>query len=378
MDQFMPDTGKYLTTSTYLQIPTPYFFGYQIEDELINKFKEYEFDRLFLFAEKHMYELYAKRIYEKLSRSFGKVILNLLPVGESNKSFQNLEIVCTNLIAQGASKKSILVSFGGGSVGNLVGMAAGLMYRGIRFVEIPTTFTGQTDSTLSNKQAINSALGKNHFGFYYAPMFIWSDTQYLLSEPEKSTKCGLIEGIKNGFISNADFLTYLYEQLDTNYPYSIEKLHNLAYNIINSKLEILKKDPTEKHYGIILEYGHTFGHAIEWLMHGQMAHGEAVSIGMKMAALLSMEVGLLKEAEVKLHYDIINNRLKFNTALPSSITAQKILDAMEFDNKKTGNSLRFILLEKIGVCHNPDGDYLVDVNHKLVLSIIENFIKNNN
>lgn len=320
--------------------------------------------------------MYGESLFNKLKSKFSSVILKLLLPGEKNKYFVNLEDVCENLIEQNVSKRSILIAFGGGGVGNLVGMAAGLIYRGIRFIEVPTTFTGQTDSTLSNKQAVNGRKGKNHFGLYHSPLFILADTKFLQSEPLESRRAGIIEGIKNGLIHDQDFFFYLRDVLKNGISdYEANKIYNLALNIINSKLSILKHDPSEKVYGIILEYGHTFGHAIEWLMKGKMLHGDAVSIGMRIAAELSKALGMLTQEEVDLHYDIIENRIGYNIPFPPEITTEDLMKAMINDNKKTGRELRFILLEKIGKCHNPEGDYLVTVNLELVSKVVDSYIK---
>jgi len=291
------EQGKVIKLSTELEKPSPFYFGYDIEQSFLLELEKYAFDKIFFFTEPHLFELYGKSLYDKLCE---KVTCNLefVPPGEKCKYFSFLEETCENLIIKNASKKSILISFGGGTVGNVFGLAAGLIYRGIRFIEIPTSMTGQTDSTLSNKQAVNGQTGKNHFGLYHAPIFIWTDTKYLRTDPPTSRRSGIIEGIKNGFISDPSFLDYLEEVLNPEVKFTEEELYKLSYNIILSKLEILKQDPSEKHYGIILEYGHTFGHGIEWLEQGKISHGEAVSFGMKIAAELSQEMGLISQEDL--------------------------------------------------------------------------------
>ncbi|MBW4595528.1 MAG: hypothetical protein KME46_22135 [Brasilonema angustatum HA4187-MV1] len=366
--------GKVITLSTQLEKPSPFYFGYDIEESFISELEKYTFDKIFFFTEPHLFALYGKDLYLKICEKF-PCALEFVPTGESCKYFPVLEEVCEKLITKGASKKSILLSFGGGTVGNIVGLVAGLIYRGIRFLEIPTSMTGQTDSTLSNKQAVNGKTGKNHFGVYHAPIFIWVDTKYLKTDPPSSRRSGIIEGIKNGFISDAAFLDYLEETLNPDVKFSDEQLYHLAYKIILSKLEILKKDPSEKGYGIILEYGHTFGHGIEWLEKGKLSHGESVSFGMKIAAELCKQLGFISQKDVERHYYLIEDKLGFNNPLPRSITAETLLDAMIADNKKTGRELRYVLLEKIGQCYNPEGDYLVTVEPKLVKKVLENFIQ---
>ncbi|BBH53064.1 3-dehydroquinate synthase family protein [Fluviispira sanaruensis] len=369
--------GKGIEFSTELDIPSPYYFGYKIENILLKNLEKIEFDKLFFLTEESVFNIYGESLYKKIKNKFPNTFLNILLSGEQNKYFKNLEELCEQLIEQNISKKSVLIGFGGGGVGNLVGLTAGLIYRGIRFIEIPTTFTGQTDSTLSNKQAVNGKRGKNHFGLYHSPIFIIGDTYYLHTEPKNARRAGIIEGIKNGLISNENFFTYLYENLAFYNAENAFKNNDLALKIIQSKLEILRKDPSEKHYGIILEYGHTFGHALEWLMKGKILHGDAVSFGMRIAAELSNEIGLLSKEEVILHYDIIENKLGYKDPFPAEITSDMLLEAMINDNKKTGRELRFVLLEKIGKCYNPEGDYLVTIDLNIVKKVLDNYILKN-
>ncbi|VEP12169.1 conserved hypothetical protein [Hyella patelloides LEGE 07179] len=210
---------------------------------------------------------------------------------------------------------------------------------------------------------------------YHAPIFIWADTKYLKTEPAFGRRSGIIEGVKNGFISDATFLTYLEGILNPEVKFTDEQLTNLAYKVILSKLEILKRDPSEKGYGITLEYGHTFGHGIEWLKQGKMSHGESVSFGMKIAAELAKELGLISAQDVERHYYVIEEKLGFDNPFPSEITPEKLMAAMIADNKKTGRDLRFVMLEKIGQCYNPEGDFLATVDREFVRRVVEYFIQ---
>ncbi len=367
------EAKKVIQLSSELAKPSPFYFGYDIEENFLSELEKHSFDKIFFFTEPHLFELYGKNIYNRIQEKY-PCYLEFVPPGEECKHFPVLEDICENLIAKEVSKKSILLAFGGGTVGNIVGLAAGLIYRGIRFVEIPTTMMAQTDSTLSNKQAVNGQTGKNHFGLYHAPIFIWVDTKYLKTEPLFYRRSGITEGIKNGLISDAKFLDYLETVLNPDVQFSDTQLTELAYRIILSKLEILKRDPGEKDYGIILEYGHTFGHAIEWLEEGKLSHGEAVSFGMKIAAELSQEMGLISQQDVERHYYVIEDKLGFNNPFPEHITPGKLMNAMIADNKKTGEDLRFVILEKVGQCYNPEGDFLVTVNSELVKKVLNNFI----
>jgi 3-dehydroquinate synthetase len=374
-----PARNKILTLSTELKEPSPIYFGHDIQSQLADYLSRLTFDKLFVFCDEIVYSIHGENLYRQLAARYPRCELIIIHSGEHSKSFDVLENLCDDLIQRGVSKQSILISLGGGALGNLVGMASGLVYRGVRFMEVPTTLTGQTDSILSNKQAVNGKYGKNHFGFYHAPVLLWVDTKYLMTEPLKSRRSGLIEAVKNGFISDPDFLAYLEPHLKKDSNYTEEELYSLAYNIIISKLHILRRDPTEKHEAIILEYGHTFGHAIEWLAAANsetsIQHGEAVAIGMKIAAELSYALGYLDEKARDLHYYVIEEKVGTNVKLPPWMSADKIIQGMEGDNKKTGREIRFVLLEEIGKCLNPQGDYLVHVDLELVRDVLQSYIQ---
>jgi 3-dehydroquinate synthetase len=218
-----------------------------------------------------------------------------------------------------------------------------------------------TDGVLSNKQAINGRLGKNHFGVYHAPMFIWADVRYLETEPARSKKAGMAEAVKNALISKPELVADLRMLLRPDCRYTAEELRELALSTITSKLEILRRDPTEKRYGLVLEYGHTFGHALEWLSGGALLHGECVAVGMKMAAHMANEQKMISDRLVDLHYELIDSCLGLLPRLPPHIDVCSLVTTMKCDNKKTGNNMRFVLLDALGSCSNAEGDYLVTI-----------------
>ncbi len=370
--------GKIVQLDNELDAASPIFFGYDIEDQftevLAQSTHHIPADKLFLLTDRSIFSLFGEKVLSKLNDRFPNTELYFLPEGEKCKSFTVLQKLCNYLIQKGVSKRSLLIALGGGSIGNISGLAAGLIFRGIRFIEVPTTLSHQTDGMLSNKQAVNGEFGKNHFGLYHAPIFSWTDTRYPETEPLRFKKSGIVEGIKNELIDQKTFLPYLEKTIKRNGDYSPRELTDLCFKLIISKLEILKKDPTEKHYGIILEYGHTFAHAIEWLSEGSLAHGEAVSIGMKIAAELSAELGYIENDVVTLHYHLIDGLLALKPRFPENLSPESILDTMVVDNKKMGRDVRYVLLKKIGQCKKGSGDYLISVDKKIVQSVIETFI----
>jgi 3-dehydroquinate synthetase len=358
---------------TCLACPSPLYLGRAIADQLLAVLADHDSDALFVFSEPQVFAQHGQALLDRLQERH-RCSLQLVGSGDSCKRFASLEEVLEGLIAAGASKRSILIAFGGGAVGNLVGMAAALLFRGVRYVEIPTTMTGQTDSVLSNKQAINGRSGKNLFGTYHAPLFIWADTAYLASEPLASCRSGIVEGIKNGFIADPPFLDELEQMLEPQHRYGPAERHALVRRLILSKLPILRRDPSEKGYGIILEYGHTFGHGLEVLLQGAMPHGEAVGYGMRIAARLAQRLGLIDSALVARHDALIVERLGFDAPWPRQVSATALIDAMATDNKKKGRELRYVLLEAAGRCVNPDGDWMIAVPDRLVQEVLEGFI----
>ncbi|MBW1864731.1 MAG: 3-dehydroquinate synthase [Deltaproteobacteria bacterium] len=373
------DHGKIVQIDNALDATSPIFFGYDIEEQFANVLErstqDIPTDRLFLLTDRIIFDLFGEKFFGRLSDRFPDTELYLLPEGEQCKSFKILQKLCNQLVEKGVNKRSLLISFGGGSIGNITGLAAGLIFRGIRFIEVPTTLSHQTDGMLSNKQAVNGKFGKNHFGLYHTPLFSWTDTRYPETEPLRFKKSGIVEGIKNGLIDQKDFIPYLEKNIKRDGDYSPQQLTDLCYKLIISKLEILKKDPTEKHYGIILEYGHTFAHAIEWLSEGALAHGEAVSIGMKIAAELSAELGYIDSDALALHYRLIDELLALKPGFPENLEPESILKTMVVDNKKTGRDVRYVLLQRIGQCKKGSGDYLISVDREIVQSVIGTFIK---
>lgn len=364
--------GKIIKLNTGLRPSPPLYLGRGIMSQLNGALESYDPDKLFLVTDPAVYDIYGKRLLGRLKRGY-KCEPLLVPRGEMNKNIDTLTRLCENALSKGVSKGSILLAFGGGVVGNLTGLAAAMLYRGIRFAEIPTTLLAQTDSALSNKQAVNSSIGKNHLGAYHAPIFIWSDTDLLLSEKPARIRSGLVESVKNGLISDPGFLRYLDKKLKPRARYSAEDLAELVFRSIKSKANILRKDPTEKRFAVILEYGHTFGHAIEKLGRGRMSHGEAVAAGMVIAAEVSHALGHLSRGDLELHYRLLRDRLAINFKIPKNIKAAKIVETMKSDNKRSSEGVKYVLLRKPGRVLNPDGDYMVHADGRVVRGVINRF-----
>jgi 3-dehydroquinate synthase len=365
---------KMINFKTYLKPDPTFYFGNRIIHELGGLVNQYAYDTIYFVTNELLFSLYGKDIVDIFKSNSIRYQTVIIKDGEDQKNFQNLEYLCETLIEKSISKGSIIIGFGGGCLTNIVGLAAGLIFRGIRYVEMPTTLMAITDSTLSNKQAVNGKGGKNQFGMYYAPLFIFGDTSYLRSESIFRRKLAIVEGIKNGFISDASLLGYFETKLEENLEkYSEEDWYDLTYKIIQSKLKIIEKDPSEKGYCMILEYGHTFGHAMEFFTKGGIPHGLAVAKGMCIAAELAYHLGYITQDHVERHYDLLGEKLGLDISIPHNISVENIMQASMNDNKKSACGIKYVLLKDIGACQNPDGDFQVYVDPEIVKKLLTDY-----
>ncbi|RPI85256.1 MAG: 3-dehydroquinate synthase [Planctomycetaceae bacterium] len=352
---------------TPLRESCPFFLGEGVSAQLPTHLRSHAPDRCFLVTSRTLFDLFGRQLAGVLRDSRIRTTVLLVEDGEVHKSWKALRRLGDRLVNAGATKDSILLAFGGGMIGNLVGLAAALLYRGTRFVEIPTTIMALTDSTLSNKQAINGRQGKNLFGVYHAPLFVWGDVRFARSEPVRQQRGGVVEGIKNILISGrcaGDAQPILDAWKTGDVP-------RLVRLLIDSKLPILRADPTERNSAVALEYGHTFGHAIEWLANGEVFHGEAVSIGMCLAAELCHSLGAMSDQFLEDHYDLLERKLSAPVRLPASLAPQAVLQVMHRDNKRSGKGLGYLLLADYGRFVNPEGDLQTRVDEELVLKVLD-------
>ena len=369
---------KMINFKTNLEPDPTYYFGNRITYELANLLSQYCYDRVYMVTNEVLLGLYGQEILHVFKQNSIAYEVVTIKDSEDHKTFDSLECLCETLVEKNISKSSIIIGFGGGCLTNIVGLAAGMIFRGIRYIEMPTTLMGITDSTLSNKQAVSGKSGKNQFGMYYAPIFIFGDTKYLKTESMSGRKSAIAEGVKNGFISDESLLTYYEMKLNENVAtYSEGEINELSLKIIQSKLKILHTDPTEKDYAITLEYGHTFGHAMEFFTKGRIPHGIAVAKGMCIAAELSHYLGYIPQSVVDKHYQIFRGKLGLDISIPDDVSVDDIMHGILSDNKKTATGTKYVLLKKIGECLNPDGDFQVFVEPEVVKKVLHDYKQKN-
>jgi 3-dehydroquinate synthase len=290
----------------------------------------------------------------------GKTVASIaLPDGEAYKTTDTLHTVLDKLVEIGANRDTTVVALGGGVVGDVAGFAAASYMRGVGFVQVPTTLLAQVDSSVGGKTGINHAQGKNLIGAFYQPGVVLIDTDTLRTLPERELKAGLAEVIKYGAIADVEFFGWLEDNIDDLLNCDAVAL---AYAIERScaiKAEVVAEDERESGRRAILNYGHTFGHAIEnSLGYGEWLHGEAVAAGMVMAARLS---GIAATDQERLRTLIDRAGLP---VAPPTIAADVLLDAMSRDKKVQKKAVRFILLKELGdayISSDVDRDLLQEI-----------------
>ncbi len=271
----------------------------------------------------------------------------VIPDGESFKSWTTLNDVLTRLLEINAERSTTLVALGGGVVGDICGFAAAIYQRGMRFVQVPTTLLAQVDSSVGGKTAINHPLGKNMIGAFHQPRAVVIDTDCLRTLPGRELAAGLAEVIKTAAIRSRAF----FEWLEANLPRLVARdAEALVYAVAEScriKSEIVAADERETGERALLNFGHTFGHAIETgVGYGEWLHGEAVAAGMIRAAVLSERLGLLARDDVERLRALV-----LRAGLPVEaprLGTERYLALMGRDKKVVAGSIRFVLLRSIG------------------------------
>jgi 3-dehydroquinate synthase len=291
-------------------------------------------------------KLYGKNFNNSLSDLEPFIIE--VPDGEEAKTWDNLSRLIDEFLHLGLDRKSVVIAIGGGTIGDLVGFAGSIYMRGIRVVQVPTTILGQADSSIGGKTAVNHMKAKNLVGSFYQPSLVISDTQILRSLPRREIRSGLAEIVKHGVISSLE----LFNNIQKNSAKLLDTDINILTKVISHSVEIkasyIEQDEKEK-TGIrsLLNYGHTVGHAIETHSDGEINHGEAISIGMTVAGMISQDISLFKETDLERQTKVLNELgLKTGT---SEICIDELIKIMRKDKKTESGELRFILPTGIGV-----------------------------
>jgi 3-dehydroquinate synthase len=291
--------------------------------------------------------LYLERLARALERAGVGVTRIAVPDGEEHKEWQTLAVVFDELVAHRCDRRTAIVALGGGVIGDLAGFAAATYQRGVPFVQAPTTLLAQVDSSVGGKTAINHPRGKNMIGAFHQPLLVLTDTETLATLPEREFRAGLAEVIKHGAIRDEGFFAWLESNMDALLARDSGALGYAIKRSVEIKAAVVESDERESGPRALLNFGHTFGHAIETgIGFGTWLHGEAIGAGMIMAADLSARLGFLEGRAVERL-----RRLLEKSGLPTAgprISVDRYLQLMARDKKSLDGDIRFVLLDRLG------------------------------
>ena len=272
------------------------------------------------------------------------------PPGEASKSLRVAESLYGELAAAGVARDDLLITFGGGVAGDLGGFLAATWQRGMRFIQIPTTLEAAIDASIGGKTAINHDAGKNLIGAFHQPAAVLIDTDFLATLPQRELVAALAESVKHAVIRDADFLSWHEQHVDAVLSRDPDKLTTLIARNCAIKARVVEQDEREAELRMILNFGHTIGHALEHLLHYELRHGECVALGMLAANRIASARGLLSLDAQRRVADLLQ-RFGLPQRLPRPIAADHVVEACRRDKKVRAGRLNFILLSAIAAPH---------------------------
>jgi 3-dehydroquinate synthase len=301
---------------------------------------------------------------QKVWRAVGKAVKRAIPRdawknvhlfddAETKKNMRTVELLCRKLTRAGADRKSLIVAVGGGVVGDVAGFVAASYLRGVALVHVPTTLVAQVDSSIGGKTGVNLPEGKNLVGAFYPPRLVVIDTDLLKTLPERQFRSGIAEVIKYGVIADAELFAYLEQNMEKLLRKDGDALEYVIPRCVGIKADVVSRDEHESGLREILNFGHTFGHAMESVTkYRRYLHGEAVAWGVVAASLLGRELGITRNDDVSRAASLIRRMGK----IPDwPRVADKILIAAMFSDKKTrAGKLRFVVSPRIGEAHSSE------------------------
>ncbi|HMB77403.1 MAG TPA: 3-dehydroquinate synthase [Kiloniellaceae bacterium] len=309
--------------------------------------------RVFVVTDENVAGHHLRRLVKSFEAQALKVETRILAPGEATKSVAQLADLVDWLLGQAIERRDLVIAFGGGVIGDLAGFAAAVTLRGIPFVQIPTTLLSQVDSSVGGKTGINSPWGKNLIGAFYQPRLVLADSSCLTTLPRRELLAGYAEVVKYGALGDAAFFAWLEANGQRLLGGDDALLHEAIHRSCRAKADVVAADELEAGRRALLNLGHTFGHALEAECGygGEILHGEAVAIGMVMAADLSVRLGLCPEsdaARLRRHLEAVG----LPTAPPElpgrPWNTDRLLDHMSRDKKVSDGKCTFVLLRRIG------------------------------
>lgn len=319
-----------------------------IEKGLIDKISEkvknvYKGKKIFILTDENVNKYYGKKVVSALSEYFDVKLVSL-KAGEETKNFNTLPMVYNELLDFNLTRSDLIITLGGGVIGDLGGFVASSYLRGIDFIQVPTSLLAQVDSSVGGKVAVDLERGKNLVGSFYHPKAVLIDPEVLNTLDNRFFIDGMAEVIKYGCIKDKMFFEFLYEM--ENNSDVIDNMERVIHKCCDIKRIVVESDEKDKGERMLLNFGHTLGHAIEqYYNYTKYTHGEAVAIGMYEITKISEAKGLTVKGTAERIKEIL---IKYNLPYKMDVNIEEILDTINLDKKKLGKSLNLIILKEIG------------------------------
>ena len=322
--------------------------------------------RCAIISDEHVADRFAKKAQQALAQAGFSPRLITVAAGETAKTLKSVQACYNQLAAQRLERNSFIVALGGGVVGDLAGFVAATYLRGLPFVQVPTTLLAQVDSSVGGKVGVNLEAGKNLVGAFYQPRLVVCDLDTLRTLPEREWRAGLAEVIKYGIIYDAQLFKRLERDLPKLSKGDPKALAAIVARCCEIKADVVRQDETESGLRVILNFGHTIGHALEAISHyGKYLHGEAIAIGQVAAAKLSTQVVGLAQKDAE-RIAMLFQRAGLPTSVRLNRTQRdKLLAAMQLDKKVRNGQIKFVLARKIGK---------VEFGHKVPAKLLEQIL----
>ena len=307
--------------------------------------------RCLVISDDNVNRLYGAALIRSLEESGWSPVAITIPPGESSKSIETLRWVYDHALAHGLDRKTPLLAVGGGVVGDLGGFAAATLLRGVPLIQVPTTLIAQVDSAIGGKTGVNHRTGKNLLGAFYQPRLVLADPSILQTLPDREWTSGLAEVVKHALIADKSFFDDLESRWNEVLRRDGDVVPSLVHRAAGVKARVVEKDEHETGLRAILNFGHTFAHAIERVAgYGTFSHGEAVAAGMRAALHLSRS----RHPDIEFdRSDGLVSCIPIPPILPN-LDVEALINAMQTDKKVEGGRLRFVLLDKIGHAYVAD------------------------
>jgi 3-dehydroquinate synthase len=326
--------------------------------------------RFVIITDEIISSLYGNQVYNILSTSGMETFLFSFPSGEKHKTRATKERLEDLLLEKKLGYDTCVIAIGGGVVTDVGGYVAATYCRGVPLIIIPTSLLGMVDASIGGKNGVNATHGKNMLGCIYHPKKVIIDPSTLKSLPLKELKNGIVEMIKHGLVSDSNYFNFIEKQTDQILTMDFPILEMAIFESCRIKAEIVQQDEKERGKRNLLNFGHTFGHALEVLTNYSILHGEAVALGLLFEAYLSIQLGQLKQKS----FDRIKKILvKYSIPLhlPSQFSFSQLFDAMKLDKKSINGQPNFVIISEIGIPIRHGSSYCLPVNKTLIQNALE-------